>query len=288
MRHRIRQIAEILNHPTNRANRLSAFVRYLRWNVGRRLLDRADYAIRITDSAQLILSNRENYATLAYMCGLYDYEDMLFLTHFLRTGDVFADFGANVGVYSVLAGSLGATVLAVEPVPETYARLQRNLLLNNVRGRAVQCALSDSSGRVRFTVGRGGMNRVAIASDVDTVEVEVLTGDAVVESTRLAPALVKIDVEGFELPLLQGSPKLLASVAAVIIELNGSGKPYGHSDDDVHALLIRLGFNCFDYLPDTRELRQRDKYQHKRFNSLYLNLAKLNDIRARLVTPLPR
>jgi FkbM family methyltransferase len=283
MRQRIRQIKEILDHPVNRPNRLSAFLRYLSWNVGRRLLSQADYAIRITQSAQLILSNRENYATLAYTCGLYDFEEMQFLIHYLKPGDVFGDFGANVGVYSVLAGSVGATVLAVEPVPDSYTSLQRNLLLNSVKGRAIQCGLSDSSGKLRFSIARGGMNRVATPRDVETIDVEVLTGDELVTNTGLTPEVVKIDVEGFELPLLNGSPSLLANTTAVIIELNGSGKAYGHSDDEVHALLVRAGFACFDYLTETRELRARNDYQRQRFNSLYIRLRKISEVRSRVL-----
>lgn len=282
MKQRIRQIKEILDHPANRAHRLAAFIKYLKWNVGRRLLDQADYAIRITPSAQLILSNRENYATLAYTCGLYDFEDMQFLAHYLRPGDVFGDFGANVGVYSVLAGSVGATVLAVEPVPDSYARLQGNLLLNSVTGRAIQCGLSDSSGTLRFTATLGGLNHVARPKDAGAIEVDVITGDELVATTGLAPQVVKIDVEGFELPLLRGSSGLLSKTAAVIIELNGSGKAYGHSDGEVHNLLIDAGFGCFDYLPDSYELRARSDYHRERFNSLYINLARLDEVRSRI------
>lgn len=46
------------------------------------------------------------------------------------------------------------------------------------------------------------------------------------------PQIVKIDVEGFELPLLRGSTDLLPNFSAVIIELNGSGKAFGHMDSD--------------------------------------------------------
>ncbi|MCQ8105066.1 FkbM family methyltransferase [Methylomonas sp. SURF-2] len=281
MKHRLRRIKEILDHPSNRNDRISAFLRYLGWNVGRRLLDQADYVINIAPKARVILSNRENYATLAYTCGLYDFDEMSFLTDFLRPGDIFGDFGANVGVYSVLAGSLGATVLAAEPVPDTYARLQENLRLNCVEGQAVRCGLSHTAGKLGFTLALGGMNRVATPRDTETIEVDVLTADELVAQTGLSPLVVKIDVEGFELPLLRGSCALLPSVAAIIIELNGSGGLYGYSDDEVHAYLIAAGFSCFDYLPATRELNPRSDFQRQKFNSLYINLRMLDETRSR-------
>lgn len=284
MMQRLRVIREILAHPANRAHRLAALVRYVKWQVGRRLVDGADFAIRITPSVQVILSKRENYATMAYLCGLYDFDEMQFLAHYLRPGDVFGDFGANVGVYSVLAGATGATVLSVEPVPATFARLQGNLRLNSVKGLAVPCGLSDSSGTLRFTVAHGGMNHVATPADAETVAVDVCSCDELVARTGLSPRVLKIDVEGFELPLLRGGAGLLSSVAAIIIELNGSGRAYGHTDDEVHALLLQAGFGCFDYCPESRELRARSGYQRRRINSLYIHHAKLDEVGARLRT----
>lgn len=253
VKQKLNQIIEIINHPTNRPNRFKAFIKYLKWNIGRRLLDEADYAINITPGVQIILSNRENYATLAYMCGLYDYEDMNFLVHYLRKDDVFGDFGSNVGIYSVLAGSLGATVLAVEPVPETYTRLQKNLLLNGVKGETVQCGLSDSHSILKFTSELGGLNHVALHRNEAAIEVDVLTADEIIARTGLAPTIIKIDVEGYELPLLRGCSQILTSIEAIIIELNGSGKRYGFSDRDVYDLLINYGFGCFEYNPESRE-----------------------------------
>jgi FkbM family methyltransferase len=281
---RIKQVKEILDHPLNSPNRFSAFLRYLRWNIGRRLLDEADYAIRITPNAQVILSNRENYATLAYTCRLYDFEEMQFMLHYLRPGDVFGDFGSNVGVYSVLAGSVGANVLAVEPVPDTYTRLKRNLQLNSVGGQAVRCGLSNVKDVLRFTVDQGGMNRVATSRDSNTVEVDVRTVDEVVASTALSPRLIKIDVEGFELPLLQGAPELLKSVSGIIIELNGSGRIYGRSDEDVHNLLVAAGFKCFDYDVKARTLSASEGFRRDKFNSLYLRLGAVDEVRERLRT----
>jgi len=279
---KINEIREILDHPTNRDRRLHGFIRYLRWNIGRRVLHDVDYAIQLTPTAKVILSNRENYATLVYTCGLYDFHEMHFMLHYLRPEDVFGDFGSNVGVYSVLAGSTGATVLAVEPVPDTHARLLQNLSLNGVRGRAVRCGLSNSNAMLQFTSRRGGMNRVATAHDTDTVEVEVMSCDSLVAETGLCPLVLKIDVEGFELPLLQGASKLLEHTVAIIIELNGSGAVYGRTDDEVHALLVQAGFGCFDYATDRRELRPRDNYQRDHYNSLYIKRDQIDAVRARI------
>ncbi len=57
----------------------------------------------------------------------------LFLLHFLRCDDLFVDIGANIGSYTVLAGAVvGATCLAVKPIPSTYESLLDNIHLNRL------------------------------------------------------------------------------------------------------------------------------------------------------------
>jgi FkbM family methyltransferase len=280
----VRYIREILDHPFNRERKLAAFWRYVRWNIGRRLLNEAEYSIDLVEGCSAVLSNGENYATLAYTCHLYDFDDMLFLLHFLKRGDGFGDFGANVGIYSLLAGTRGARVIAVEPVDDTYARLCRNLRLNDLQAVTLKVGLGSEASTARFTTTMGGMNRVARGGDSDTAEVQITTVDDVVARAGFAPRLVKIDVEGYEYPLLQGADRLLSSghLSALVVELNGSGKVYGFSDAAVHELLERKGFVAFRYDPFERALIETGHLNESSFNTLYIRKEQ-RDVVARAV-----
>jgi cyclopropane fatty-acyl-phospholipid synthase-like methyltransferase len=56
-----------------------------------------------------------------------------FVLHLLRPADHFLDVGANVGSYTVMAaGSVGAFVTCVEPIPSTFAHFERNIALNGL------------------------------------------------------------------------------------------------------------------------------------------------------------
>jgi FkbM family methyltransferase len=266
MLHQFANVREIVRHPLNRASVARAVRRYLQWNIGRRLLD-AEYVLPLANGARIILSNGENYATLCYTCGIYDFAEMAFMLHFLREGDTFGDFGSNVGVYSVLAGSVGAKVIAVEPVPATFAALQRNIQLNGLDAKTLNVGLADAPGVLRFTSNLGGMNRVARPTDTSAVEVKVTTADAIGANIKMA----KIDVEGFELPLLKGAKRLLATgLDAIVIELNGSGKKFGFSDEAVDKLLRRAGFEPFSYDPVARKVTPLETFNRDSFNTLYL------------------
>ena len=71
---------------------------------------------------------------------------------------------------------------------------------------------------------------------------------------------LKLDLEGYELPALQGAAHTLAGEAplAVIVELNGSGRRYGHTDAEVAALLRAHGMVPVTYDPWSRRLAECD------------------------------
>ena len=56
--------------------------------------------------------------------------------------------------------------------------------------------------------------------------------------------------------VLKGSDVTLKnpSLMALIVELNGSGRRYGFSDNDIHQKLLNYGFNPFKYDPFSRSL----------------------------------
>src|SRR5690606_16689638 len=117
-----------------------------------------------------------------------------------RPGELFADIGANAGAYAVLAASTaGARVIAVEPVPDTLARLRANVVLNGLGSvvRVEACVLSSESGTVRFTSGCDTTNRV-VSGDATrgAPELPARTADELFAGER--PAVMKIDVEGHE------------------------------------------------------------------------------------------
>jgi FkbM family methyltransferase len=288
---RIKEIIEIINHPSNKNGKIKSIINYLRWNIGRRVLSDTAHIIKLTENCKVILTKNENYATLAYTCGLYDFQEMNFLLNYLRKGDVFGDFGANVGVYSIIAGSAGALAIAIEPVPNTFARLKENLLLNETKSIPINCGLGETSEFLNFTTDSGGLNRVATLREIEDdrirkISVEIKTADIIAQEIGLYPCAIKIDVEGFELRVLRGAAELLTKhVNVAIIELNGSGTPYGHTDQDVHEFLINRGFSSYSYNSETKELHRLESIKEGSMNQLYIKNSSLQKIASRIKSP---
>lgn len=249
-------------HPLTSRQRLATFSRWIRWQLGSRVL--AGKAVMpFVEGTELVVDRGMTGATGNIYAGLHEFNDMGFLLHFLRPDDPFLDVGANIGSYTVLAaGVCGASCTAIEPIPATYAKLVTNLRLNGLelRATALNVGVGASEGTLRFTRSLDAMNHVVGPGEElgdDLVDVAVTTIDEVSRGQR--PILMKIDVEGFEMHALSGAEETLAAPAleAIIIELNGLGARYGNQDTRIDAKLRQFGFTSHVYDPFTRMLSPR-------------------------------
>ncbi|QXP94871.1 FkbM family methyltransferase [Methylococcus capsulatus] len=181
---------------------------------------------------------------------------MAFALHLLRTGDLFVDVGANLGSYTVLAaGAVGADCMAFEPIAETAANLRRNVALNRLENKVevYEIGVGPTNTALRFTENLDAMNRVVSGRDTGRL-LEIKSLDAILGER--APTLIKIDVEGFEMAVLEGAVETLnrLELLALIIELNPQVKDYGYAVDAIPTFLAAKGFEQVGYDPDTREL----------------------------------
>jgi FkbM family methyltransferase len=260
----------IVNHPLNAGNKFNSLLFFFKWQISTRLIP---YPIvyEFTNKAKLIIQKGMTGATQNLYCGLHDFNDMFFLLHFLRENDLFVDIGANVGSYTVLgAAHVAASVIAIEPVPATFAHLQQNIRINQLyeKVKTLNIALGSEAGKIYFTSKLDTENHVAVGNEADTFEVAVQKLDEVLAGKL--PLLLKIDVEGFETEVLNGAATTLqnSSVKAIIIELNGLGKRYGFDENLVHQRLLDNNFQPYTYNPFLRQLTLCPTFGNR--NTIYL------------------
>jgi FkbM family methyltransferase len=276
----------ITDHPLNREHKLSSIIRFAKWQVGSRLVPGAIVYDWINGSRFLVRTGEKGLTVNIYT-GLYEFPDMGFLLHFLRAEDLFVDIGANVGSYSILACSaVGARGVAFEPVPSTYKRLVENIRLNHLdeRVKCINKGVGAQQGTITFTSDSDTTNHVLAPGEQSSnkVTVEVTSLDTVLQGE--CPSLIKIDVEGFETPVLDGAQETLENptLDAVIMELNGSGSRYGFEETKILDMMINKGFRTYSYNPFTRTLINLEGKNLNSGNTLFIRDKSLVEERLRL------
>jgi FkbM family methyltransferase len=163
------------------------------------------------------LDLRDNVQRAFYFTGWYEKRYTRTLIRALRAGDVFLDVGAHVGTISLpvarhLTAIGGGRVIAVEPATDTAKALQGNVDLSGVHNiDVVQVALGARPGSaalhsdpVRFDAADVAVRSFYGPGGSDQ-QVDVITFDSWAEASNLKRLdVIKIDVEGAELAVLEG------------------------------------------------------------------------------------
>jgi FkbM family methyltransferase len=173
---------------------------------------------------------------LALSADIYEPHLIVWLKKYLKPGDSFWDIGANWGFISLPAARVVGTsgqVLAVEPSPANLTWLKRHIILNQCENivtviEAAVCEQND--GLISLNLlndGNSPSNSLMFSGSVNgespqvsqQINVSAISLDDLLAKQGRSPKLVKIDVEGAELKVLQGSTQLLCSKAQPIIIL---------------------------------------------------------------------
>ena len=247
-------------HPIGKKHPFKSLVRFITWQLQSMLMPSKLFVKHFIYPVKFYARKKLTGITGNIYTGLHEFDDMGFLLHFLRPGDIFYDIGANVGSYTLLAsGVCKAKSVTIEPVKAAFDILTKNIGLNHLQNEVqlLHSGAGSYNGSAIFSSNEDTTNHVIPNNDTidgETTLTSIIKIDEVFEKS--SPALIKIDVEGYETEVLKGMTETLKqpNLKAIIIELNGSGIRYGYDEKDIHQLLLRNGFTPHSYDPFSRKL----------------------------------
>ncbi len=168
------------------------------------------------------------------------------LSMLLGPQDTFVDVGANIGVYCHTVARFRhlmpeLRVYAFEANPDTYGRLVRSA---STGIQSKQIALADHSGELEFV---GGAVSHVFTTQQCSCRYNIPSERTLVRCCRLDECgiegdslVIKVDVEGQELQVLQGAMGLLKAERIKALYFDG------YKDDHIPKILGEIGFQFFD------------------------------------------
>jgi FkbM family methyltransferase len=153
-----------------------------------------------------------------------------------EAGDIFWDIGANIGIYSIYAGMRDIQTVAFEPHFANYQQLCLTTGLNGLQDKITPLCLAFSEaksiGAIHLASTEVGTSMSSFGQALDfrgrPYQASFRQGmiaydiDSFIEDFKVAiPSHIKIDVDGLELPIIQGARKTLANpkLVSVSVEL---------------------------------------------------------------------
>ena len=149
--------------------------------------------------------------------GTYEKYTTILFKRFVGGGMNVIDIGANIGYYTLLAAKLvgdKGKVFAFEPEPRNHTLLLKNIELNGYKNIIPrQQAVSSKSGKVKLflhEVESGAHSLYEVRKDArEAIVVDAVSLDEFFAGKEYPIDIIKIDVEGAEMTVLLGMPKIV-------------------------------------------------------------------------------
>ncbi len=204
-----------------------------------------------------------------YYRGMYEEATVEVLRRALRPGMNFLDVGANIGLYSTVAGYLvgpSGKVLAVEPQESMWSAIEFNARQNRLSNVSlIRSAVGRAAGVARLhqlytnNPSAATLQLQRDEASISSSPVSVLPLSELLRAADLGDAdlVVKVDVEGAELEVLAGAEEYFVAhpPAMILIEcVDHHLRRFGATSVDLLRMLDSLGY----HLSSVHHGRRRD------------------------------
>lgn len=244
--------------------KLRIFGAFRRWTGYPRL------TVPLTGDGWITVDERDYVCREIFCRGAFEPEVWEALEPFLDGEETIWDVGAHIGSFAVraLRDSRVRRVVAFEPDPQSVGLLQLHMRWNGYgKGMTFRLALSDSSARRALVCGPlANTGLSSLSGDTvpgrRTAQVECETADRLIFEREVPPpTILKIDVEDWEVRVVEGARGLLkkAPPKAMAIESRYTGIP-PRMNPPLREVLESAGYQVRWIPRPSGELQERENF----------------------------
>lgn len=180
---------------------------------------------RLYKSSLGLFISRKNTLDFQFANYAYEWNVKKCILKNYKDYDVFIDIGSHIGTYSILLANKGLRCYAFEPVGDNFRALSINVYLNKLddKVQVFNYGLGSDDKLVDFIfekINTGASHISHNEKDKRHETVKLKTFDSIFPSLKIRPeekVLMKIDVEGMELEVINGAKKFLSEHQNIFI-----------------------------------------------------------------------
>jgi FkbM family methyltransferase len=212
-----------------------------------------------------IVVDPKNGALDMTILSYHEYEPNIatIIKRFVKKGDTVIDVGANIGVHSLYLAKISKSVHAFEPVTHFRKQFKESIKIGKVKNiKVYPCALGERNETKKIYTSKtnGAISSFMVNDDPQSTEIVKIK---TLDSFKLKPSFIKIDVEGFEGEVIEGGIQTITKHRPVILfefsPLFYRNLGFGNGRHILQLLKI-IGYQMFDIEDDNKEITDIDSF----------------------------
>jgi FkbM family methyltransferase len=239
--------------------------RYLSYQIWRRLYSK--FNLELSSQSEIgspkymmRFDLRDRIQFMACMTKCYEPDTSALLNNIYEKNSCFIDAGANIGFYSLLGAAISrdSKIFSFEPLPSNCKTLETNIKLNNFDNiKLIPAALGNFDGSAVLALEdperESGWGQIVTTYpsnykiNRNVFDIKVRQLDSIIKEFNIpTPDILKIDVEGFELKMLDGAKETLVMKGRRHIIIEICDYYFKHDKDrpsKINSLLNSLGYS---------------------------------------------
>lgn len=255
----------------------------VRWVTNKLLLLILPKSVHLKEGV-LLLHQNDPVISGALALGVYEPYQMDLFRLYVKAGDVVADVGANIGLYTLIAAKRvgeNGKVFSFEPERENFSILSENISLNGLHNvTAFARAVSDRNGDARFFISednKGNHSLIAGAGLEDRQTVRTVKFDDALREQHVEKIdVLKIDIQGAEPLAFSGMDETLKKCRVIFTEYEPAIlRSSGHNPIEMLQLLQSYGYALFCIDENTRttvRIEDLEKFTENLRGDMYANI----------------